>query len=201
MAKLSLLVGHCAATRPNYKLTKRILESWHKGPLDIVENKIITGVRYLGKTYSSRDLLPAEFLNGKPIKDLEGRGWDRYGYADLLLRNGDIENITPYDDDDWITNKEMTWGASGINSISRHFCLVGGLDQNGDNGIFPFHKIFTDAQFTTMIGYIEQFLKDHPETMVAAHYNYTDKKTCPNFPFYDTLRNGDIDPARIYTKA
>ncbi len=200
MAELKYLGLHCSETRPKFNLTGKILESWHKGPRDIKENGVTTGVRYMGKTYSSRDLLPVEFLNGRSIKELVGRGWDRCGYADLFLRNGDIENITPYNDDDIVDPWEVTFGIAGINAFTRHVCLVGGLNNKGERGIFKFHDIFTDAQFTTLIGYVKQFLKDHENTQVVAHYQFS-KKTCPGFGVYNLLKDADIDPARIYTKA
>lgn len=198
MGQLSILVIHCADTNPNFSITKNDLEQWHKGPRDLHDDdgKFI-GVRYLGKTYPSRAALPLHNLGGKPIAELHGRGWDRLGYSDLIHRTGIIENVTPYDKDDWITPEEMTWGVAGINSMSRHVCLEGGRNEDNDSGRFKFAQIFTDAQFTALTSYVNQFLKDHPGDKIAGHYMFS-TKTCPNFFIDEFLQLAGIDLSHMY---
>lgn len=132
---------------------------------------------------------------------MQGRGWNRNGYSDMIQRYGIITNITPYDKDKFVEYDEMTWGVAGINEISRHVVLEGG--RTGDNKSLkkPFLEIFTAAQFTTLIGYCKQFLKDYPGTYISAHYVFDEKKTCPNFDIIETLhRDAGIPAKYIYTK-
>ena len=109
------------------------------------------------------------------------RGWDRLGYSDLIHRDGEIENLTPYDDDNLVQKHEVTWGAAGVNYCSRHVCLEGGRNYKNEGGVYPFEDIFTDAQFTSLVGYVKQFLKDQPQAKVTGHNLFSDIKTCPNF--------------------
>jgi len=199
MAELKFLIVHCADTNPNFRLSKDILEQWHMGPRDLRDkNDKFIGVRYKGKNYLSRAALPHEYLGMRPIQELYGRGWDRLGYSDLIHRNGTIENLTPYNKDDWVDPKEMTWGVSGINSFSRHVCLEGGRNEENDSEMFPFHEIFTDAQFTVLTSYLNQFLKDHPGDKIGAHYMFDNKKTCPNTDVKVFLKLAGIDLRHIH---
>ena len=63
----------------------------------------------------------------------QGRGWKKVGYSDLLKRDGSIENLNDYNEDNWIDAGEITNGAAGFNSNSRHICLVGGVDNDALN--------------------------------------------------------------------
>ena len=128
------------------------------------------------------------------------RKWDRLGYSDLIHRNGTIESLTPYDNDHIVQSHEMTWGAAGVNSVSRHVCLEGGRDDNNKGGVFLFDEIFTDAQFTTLIGYVKQFLKDQPQAKVAGHNVFSDIKTCPNFNVSGLMLLAGIPGNRLITQ-
>lgn len=183
MGEYKFLIIHCAATYPEFVLSKEVLDEWHKGPRD---NQGGT-VTYLGKTYQDRFSLPHDKLNGKPILNMHGRGWDRYGYRDIIHRDGAIENITPFTDDNWITNSEMTWGATGINKYSVHICLEGGLLHGRT---VPFNKaeivLYTLDQLEALENYILVETARHPQIKVAGHYQFTKEKKCPNFnvPLY-----------------
>lgn len=195
-----LLFGviHCADTHPNYHVTKGVLEQWHKGPKDIYENNDLTGVKYLGNIYPDRDHLPDQEIDGFPIKYLHGRGWDRLGYSDLLKRDGTIINLTPYDNDHLVQSHEMTWGVAGINKNSRHICLEGGRNLANESDLLEFEEIFTDAQFTMLINWVKQFLKDQPQTKISGHNQWTSSKTCPNFNIVDLMLLAGIAKSRIY---
>jgi len=199
MAELKALCGHCADTNPNFVLTKDHLDQWHMGPRDLrdAQGKKTGEVRYKGVNYPTRMALPHHYLGMRPIQELYGRGWDRLGYSDMIKRNGTIENLTAYNQDDWVDPKEMTWGATGTNSWTRHFVLEGGRNEENESRLFQFHEIFTDAQFTAMVGYINQFLKDHPGDKIAGHYMFS-SKTCPNFTMEDFFNLAGIDLKHLY---
>ena len=127
-----------------------------------------------------------------------GRGWDRLGYSDLLHRNGDIENLTPYDNDHIVQSHEVTWGVAGINAVSRHVCLEGGWSDTNKSGVYLFEEIFTDAQFTSLIGYVKQFLKHQPQAKVSGH-NIFSEKTCPNFNVSGLMLLAGIGGERLIT--
>ena len=181
MGKLEYLVIHCSATPAKMIVTKAMLEEWHLGPLDLPGGR----VKYRGKEYPSRRELPKDLLNGKVIEQVKGRGWDRLGYSVLIHRNGMKEIITAYNNDDIIESHEMTWGATGINAISRHVCLEGGGD---GKELVQFDDLFTESQKVTLINYIKEQRAFVPKLKVAGHNEFT-KKACPGFKVASFLEN------------
>jgi N-acetylmuramoyl-L-alanine amidase len=135
----------------------------------------------MSRDYPSRDSLPEFYFNGVHIRKLNGRGWDRVGYSDMIARDGSIINLTPYDQDDWVDPAEKTYGALKFNSETRHIVLVGGwYSRKARHGIFEFDEIFTDSQFLSLQTYVKEFLGIHPTVKVAGH-NQVQPKTCPQF--------------------
>jgi N-acetylmuramoyl-L-alanine amidase len=200
MKELKYLIIHCTDTRPAFRVTRTILEQWHKGPLDVKDSKgNIVQVRYLGRVYHSRNLLPLDFIGDKLVSDLHGRGWDRLGYSDMILRDGQIINLTSYDNDRFVEYNEVTWGVTGINAESRHVVLEGGRTPDNKSKKRPFLDIFTHSQFVMLVNYCKQFLKDYPGTFISAHYVFDSHKTCPNIDIIEELhRNAGIPAKYIY---
>ena len=176
MAVLKFLCVHCTSTPIGRKVTKSDIERWHKAPRENKDGSFT----YLGKNYKTIEDLPDDKIYGISIKGFRGRGWDRVGYSDMIHINGYIENLTPYDEDDIITNDEKTWGVSGHNSDSRHVVYVGGADNN----IKPLDTL-TAAQFISMEKYIKEFLCKHPDCLIVAHYQLDNRKACPSFDAKD----------------
>ena len=104
------------------------------------------------------------------------RGWSRMGYSDLIWSNGYIENITPYNEDQYVTNDEMTWGVSGHNKNTRHICIVGGLDKNKKDA-----DTLTAAQAFSIANIILRTVRYHPNIKIVGHNYFTNAKSCPNF--------------------
>lgn len=197
MNQLQYIVVHCLQTPYLRWVTKAELESWHKGPRDLPGGK----VRFLGKDYDSRDVLPLVKINGVWVKNLHGRGWDRLGYADIIHHTGEIENVTPYDKDDFVDQEEITWGAVGVNSISRHVALEGGIHPKTreTSGFWLFEELYTDEQFVMLAGYVKQTILDHPEVKIIGHYQVPRaNKTCPNFVVNKFCQDIGLEEKNIY---
>lgn len=197
MARIENLVIHCSDTPPGMKVTEGMLKQWHMGPRDVRSSDgRVVNVRYLSKDFPSRESLPPDIINGVAIKKLHGRGWDRLGYSDMILRDGTVQNITPYDMDEWVDSGEITYGAMNINYKSRHIMLVGGwLTKETRHGIFEFDEIFTDSQFIALQTYVKEFLGHYPWCKVLGH-NQVQNKTCPQFEvpkFLDLIKIPDIN--------
>lgn len=185
--KYQLLVIHCSDTPPAMVVSKEILSEWHKSPRDDPDGT----VTYLEKNYPNRAALPNDFFNGKSIKSLSGRGWSRLGYRDIIHREGVIENITPFVDDDIITNDEVTWGAVGVNLKSVHVCMEGG------RLAYPYIQpplkgaeviLFTEVQLEVLLNYVLVECANHPQIRVAGHSQLTNQKNCPNFDVTEWLK-------------
>lgn len=125
----------------------------------------------------------------------QGRGWKQVGYSDMILLNGDLVNLVPYDENDDVERWEITNGVAGINGRARHVVYVGGMDVLNQNP----KDTRTERQLTTMIGYIYRTVKMHPDIKVAGHNQFADK-ACPSFNVPQWLKLIGLEPANIYEK-
>lgn len=121
-----------------------------------------------------------------------GNGWTRVGYSDLLQPNGELQNMVPYDEDMFVEDDEMTWGAAGHNSRSRHICIIGGMDKNGKNV-----DTVTIQQKSALEAYIKRTISFHANIKIAGHCQLDPRKTCPNFNVPEFLRSINISEKHI----
>lgn len=122
---------------------------------------------------------------------LEERGWKKPGYSDLILLDGCIVNLIPYDDDDIVDNWEISNGAKGYNGISRHICYIGGTDSNGKA-----KDTRTDIQLREMEHYVKYFISKHPNIKIIGH-NQISSKSCPSFNVPKWLRSIGVKKKNI----
>jgi N-acetylmuramoyl-L-alanine amidase len=122
-----------------------------------------------------------------------GRGWRQVGYADLILLDGTIANLAPYDADDVVDPWEVTNGVRGINSRSRHVCYVGGLDATGQPA-----DTRTNDQLWSLFLYVNINLRLHPGLKVAGHNQFA-PKACPSFDVPTWMRAAGYRAENIYT--
>jgi len=193
MSKLEYLVAHCSATPEGREVTKEDLEEWHMGPADMPGGK----VKYKGKVYDSRDDLPEEKINGKYIENISGRGWDRFGYSDLLHLDGSLENLTPFNLDNTVDPWEITWGVAGINSRARHFCYAGGLREEIIDDHWEPADTRTPLQLYSMEVYVRYMILRHPDIKVCGHNQFANK-ACPSFDVPAWLESIGIPEKNIY---
>jgi len=108
---------------------------------------------------------------------LKERGWSRVGYSDLIHLDGTIENLIPYNDDDVVDPWEISNGASGYNSISRHIVYVGGTEKNDINKA---KDTRTTAQKQSLAEIVQYFVCQYPNIKVIGH-NEISMKSCPSY--------------------
>ena len=123
-----------------------------------------------------------------------GRGWDRVGYSKLILLNGVVHSFVDENEDEFVDSWEITYGVSGINSVSRHICYVGGLD----NKLNP-KDTRTPLQTLSLTELVKIHIQKFPEIRVAGHYHFA-AKACPCFNVEEWLRSIGIPEKNIYTK-
>lgn len=104
-----------------------------------------------------------------------GRGWKQVGYAKLILTSGQVSTFVTNDGDGMVDAKEVTNGVRGFNSISRHICYVGGLDQQGRA-----KDTLNTAQRSRLLSEIEAVLVENPDVLITGH-NQVSNKACPCF--------------------
>jgi len=115
-----------------------------------------------------------------------GNGWKKVGYSDLILLDGRLESLTPFDTDDDVEGWEITNGAKGFNDVSRHICYVGGLDNE-----MKTKDTRTLKQKITLETYVRYMLLRHPGLKVIGH-NEISNKDCPSFDVPEWLDNQRI---------
>lgn len=104
-----------------------------------------------------------------------GRGWSRVGYTDIIHLDGSVERLHDNNDDGNVDAFEVTNGAKGYNSISRHIVYVGGVDKNGKP-----KDTRTKEQKQAMSEYVKEFHAKFPDVKIIGH-NEIAPKACPSF--------------------
>ena len=185
---MKFLVIHTTDTPYNREITPDDICIWHLGPK---KNNYGT-YTYLGRIVYKQDLENIYLIlpSGKRIKALDspGRGWKQVGYSDMINRKGELINLVPYTFDDTIDSFEITNGATGYNSNSRHIVLAGGWSKDGkikngknsDGSYMEPEELYTKEQIDTLIQYLKAQREIVPSVEIVGHNNLS-QKTCPNF--------------------
>lgn len=105
-----------------------------------------------------------------------GRGWKQVGYTDMIHLDGRVERLVQNNDDNVVDNWEITNGAQGYNSTSRHVVYVGGVAHDGKTP----RDTRTPAQLEAMAAYVQDFHRRFPNVRIVGH-NELAAKACPSF--------------------
>jgi len=136
-----------------------------------------------------------------------GRGWTKLGYSDMIMLDGSLVNLTPYNQDNIVDPWEITNGAVGINSRSRHFVYVGGLavdpqleneDEEEMSQYIPFDTR-TQNQKEAMEIYVKYMILRHPQIKIAGHYDFSEK-ACPSFNVQEWAKSIGVKDENIFKK-
>lgn len=112
-----------------------------------------------------------------------GRGWKQVGYTDLVHLDGKVERLVDNNEDAWVDDWEITNGAAGYNSVSRHVVYSGGYAKDGK---IP-KDTRTTAQRTALADYVKDFHKRFPKVRIIGH-NEVAAKACPSFDVQKWLK-------------
>lgn len=187
MRPYKYLFWHCTWTPEGREVTKEDIMEWHTGPRNLPG-----GVQYMGEIYPNRAALPDVTINGKPIRDIHGRGWNRPGYSAMFHLNGSVEVLNHWNEDAWIDDHEITNGVAGMNSRSRHFVYVGGCDAKMRK-----KDTRTPEQHLAMEVFTYDQMRLHPGVLILGH-NEASSKACPSFSVPEWLREMGVPEANIY---
>lgn len=117
-----------------------------------------------------------------------GRGWSKVGYTDMIHLDGRMERMVDNNEDDHVDTWEITNGAQGYNSTSRHVVYVGGLSADGR---LP-SDTRTPAQLRAMEVYVKDFHVRFPGVQIIGHNNIA-AKACPGFDVKKWLKSIGIN--------
>ena len=120
-----------------------------------------------------------------PVKK-GGRGWKQVGYTDLIHLDGHVERLVGNNEDAEVDPWEVTNGAKGYNSVSRHVVYAGGLAKDGKTA----KDTRTAAQLKAMTAYVRDFHERFPQIRIVGHGELPGvKKACPSFDVAGWLRS------------
>ena len=117
-------------------------------------------------------------------KSAGGNGWKQVGYTDMFHQSGAVERLVNNNEDANVDPWEVTNGASGYNSTSRHVVYVGGLATDGKAA----KDTRTPEQLRAMESYVKDFHARFPEVKIVGH-NQLAAKACPSFDVPEWLRS------------
>ena len=120
-----------------------------------------------------------------PVKK-GGRGWKQVGYTDMIHLDGRVERLVRNNEDAEVDPWEVTNGAKGYNTVSRHVVYVGGVSKDGKTA----KDTRTEAQLKAMTAYVRDFHERVPQIRLVGHGELPGvKKACPSFDVAAWLRS------------
>lgn len=112
-----------------------------------------------------------------------GRGWRQVGYTDIIHLDGKVERLVDNNEDANVDTWEVTNGAKGYNSVSRHIVYSGGMTRDMTKA----KDTRTQAQRDAMRDYVIDFHRRFPGVRIVGH-NELAAKECPSFNVQKWLR-------------
>ena len=114
-----------------------------------------------------------------------GRGWKQVGYTDLIRLDGSIERLVGNNEDANVDPWEVTNGAAGYNSVSRHIVYAGGCAADGRTPL----DTRTPEQCEALKRYVTDFHKRFPQIRIVGHHELNPGKACPSFDVQEWLKS------------
>ncbi|SEF47999.1 N-acetylmuramoyl-L-alanine amidase [Xylanibacter ruminicola] len=127
-------------------------------------------------TPEGREVSSADIQHWHCAPKPKGNGWKQVGYTDMFHLDGKRERLVNNNEDAEVDLWEVTNGAKGYNSVSRHIVYVGGCDKN----LEP-KDTRTEAQKKAMEEYVKDFHRKHPSVRIIGHRQLNASKSCPSF--------------------
>lgn len=127
-------------------------------------------------TPEGREVTSADIRHWHCDPKPKGNGWKQVGYTDMFHLNGGVERLVGNNEDAEVDPWEVTNGAKGFNSVSRHVVYVGGKGRNGED-----KDTRTEAQRRAMAKYVKDFHRKHPDVKIVGHRQLNSGKACPCF--------------------
>lgn len=142
-----------------------------------MKTRITRLVIHCTATPAGREVTAADIRRWHCTPPPMGRGWKQVGYTDMVHLDGRVERLVENNEDAYVDGWEVTNGAKGYNSTSRHIVYVGGKTTDGRPA-----DTRTEAQKVALRRYVEDFRKRFPWADVCGHRDLPNvKKDCPCF--------------------
>lgn len=135
-------------------------------------------------TAEGREVSAADIRRWHTSLPPAGRGWKQVGYTDLIHLDGSVERLVDNNEDAMVDPCEITNGAKGYNSVSRHIVYVGGCAKDGKTA----KDTRTPAQKQALEAYVNDFHSRFPQVRIVGH-NELAAKACPSFDVQQWLKD------------
>jgi hypothetical protein len=139
-------------------------------------------------TPEGREVSAADIRQWHTAPAPTGRGWRQVGYTDLIHLDGTVERLVENNGDAYVDGWEITNGATGYNTTSRHIVYAGGMDKANEKA----KDTRTEAQKSAMAKYVHDFHRRFPDVKIVGH-NQLAKKACPSFDVAKWLKEIGIN--------
>ena len=107
----------------------------------------------------------------------------------MIHLDGRVERLVANNEDSMVDSWEVTNGAAGYNSTSRHIVYVGGCDKQ-----LRAKDTRTNEQLRAMAQYVREFHKIFPKVEICGHRDLPGvKKACPGFDVKQWLKSIGIN--------
>lgn len=110
------------------------------------------------------------------------------GYTDLFHLDGTVERLVDNNEDGNVDPWEITNGASGYNSVSRHIVYAGGVASDGRTA----KDTVLLRNWKAMEAYVKDFHTRFPGVRIIGH-NELAAKACPSFDVREWLKRVGIN--------
>lgn len=138
-------------------------------------------------TPAGREVSAADIRQWHTSPKPKGRGWKQVGYTDLIHLDGTVERLVNNNEDANVDPWEVTNGAKGYNSVSRHVVYAG-----GHKGI----DTRTEAQKAALAEYVRDFHRRFPSVRIVGHYELDAGRACPSFDVPAWLKSIGINQSK-----
>lgn len=129
-------------------------------------------------TPAGRVVGPADVKRWHQAPPPAGRGWSRPGYHFLVGLFGEVWQLHPLNEDCFIDEDEITYGARGYNAESIHIAYAGGVAADGHTP----KDTRTPAQRRELRALVASLKKIAPRARVLGHRDLPGcSKACPSF--------------------
>jgi N-acetylmuramoyl-L-alanine amidase len=140
-------------------------------------------------TPDGREVKAADIRAWHTLPPPKGRGWKQVGYTDMIHLDGHVERLVENNEDANVDPWEITNGAQGYNSTSRHIVYVGGKSKNGKTPM----DTRTQEQLESMAAYVQAFHRRFPNVVIVGHHDLNPGKACPCFDVKSWLKTIGIN--------
>ena len=149
--------------------------------IDVSEKTLI--IVHCADTYETMDIGVEEITQWH-----KARGWITIGYANVIRRDGTVENGRDLDGDGDVAD-EVGAHARGFNKQSIGICLAGGKGANGEA-----QCNFTNSQFRSLKALVEHYERRFPGIKTLGHCDLPGvTKACPTFSVKMWRENVGLD--------